>query len=100
MVNLYENFMLLVACVAAVWAIGFLFVAMTAFRTGRSAHEENRRLAVGGIASSLRGELKVEDDISEPRSNRGLAIRVKTLELIAQGKLSEEATDEVIGAKA
>lgn len=91
--------LLIVASFIAIWALGFLFVAATASISGRAGHEANKRLADGGVLSSLKGELSPEGKTDEPRSNLGLAYDIKADKLLPQGKLSEEATDEVIGAK-
>ena len=97
--NLVENLLLVAAAVFIIWGIGLFIVAYTAATTGASAHEENRRLASGGIRSALRGELALDNGRDEPRTNHGLALDLRTRRLISQGKLSEEATDEVIGVK-
>lgn len=97
--NLAENLILLAASVVAVWAMGFFFVAYTAATSGASAHEENRRVSTGDVRSAFRGELKDDDGLTESRGSFGLAFNVRSGQLVSQGRISDEATDEVIGAK-
>lgn len=95
----------MLAGVVAVWGVGLLFVGLTAGRRGGSAHSENMKISKVGILAAMRGELSItteaeaNDETSEPRSNQGIAIRIRTREIVPQGRLSEEATDEVLGAK-
>lgn len=105
MENLIDNLLLVVAGVIAVWGISFLFVALTAARNGTSAHNENMLISKPSILSSIRGEMAVSpveealNSHSEPRSNQGIAINIRTREIVSQGRLSEEAVDEVLGSK-
>ena len=94
-----ENAMLTFAVLLVPLAVGFLVVVFYSFTNGSAAHDENRLLSRGGMSSALHGVLETEVAGSESRSNRGLAINLKSHTLIAQGRLSEEAVDEAIGIK-
>lgn len=105
MENFIDNLLLVIAGVIAVWGIAFIFVAFTAARNGISAHSENMLISKRSLLSSVKGEMAVspvEEALNrnaEPRSNQGIAINLRTRQVIPQGRLSEEAIDEVLGAK-
>lgn len=99
MENLVENLLILLSSVLVVYAAGLLVVAYNAATNNSFAHDENRSLAKGGILGAIRGELEDDNGLGEPRVNQGLAIQLSTGKLIQQSRLSEEATDEAIGAK-
>lgn len=99
MQNLTDNILLLFSAVGFVWSAGMLFVAITAAKSGQGAHQQNKSLASGGLRASLRGELLDDDSSDEPRTNRGLAVDLRTQKIIPQGQLSAEAIDEVLATK-
>ncbi len=81
----------------AVTAIAFAWVSFRAAFYGSAAYEANRSITDANIKQTFLGRMRPERSNSERRSTHGLAIDLRTMKLLPQRRLSNEAIDDVIG---
>jgi hypothetical protein len=92
--------------VIAIAAVASAFVAMSFFvsgvraaLSGHHAHIQNMRISRPGLFPAIKGEMNDDVASDEARVNCGMALDLKSKELIPQRKLSDEALEEVFGLK-
>lgn len=96
---LMEVATVILGATAGIWAIASAIVTYRAIRYGRPAYYLNRKNTYPSMYKTAAGIMKAPSSEKEPRTSHGLAINVKTMEIVIQQRLSPDAVDDVLGTR-